>query len=67
MLKTRYLLKVVGFETGRIKKWEEELNLWGKVPDQKLFKTRLDYLSGKINASNAVITKCEEEIKNLSK
>ena len=67
VLKTRYLLKVVGFETGRIKKWEEELKPLGKVPDQKLFKTRLDYLSGKINASNAVITKCEEEIKNLSK
>ncbi|CAI4049163.1 hypothetical protein N7582_004604 [Saccharomyces uvarum] len=67
VLKTRYLLKVVGFETGRIKKWEEELKPLGKVPDQKLFKSRLDYLSGKINASNAVINKCEEEIKKLSK
>ena len=30
VLKTRYLLKVVGFETGRIKKWEEELKPLGK-------------------------------------
>ncbi|CCD26820.1 Yme2p NDAI_0I02520 [Naumovozyma dairenensis CBS 421] len=67
VLKTRYLLKVISFETGRIRKWEEELRPLGKISDQKLFKSRLDYLSGKIGASSAVISNCEAEIKELSK
>lgn len=66
ILKTRYLLKVVGFEAGRIKKWEEELRPLGKSGDPKMFKSRLTYLAKKIDASSAVIDKCEEEIKNLS-
>lgn len=67
ILKTRYLLKMVGFETGRIKKWEEELRPLGKSGDPKLFKSRLAYLSKKIDASSAVIDQCEEQIKELSK
>ncbi|CCK70396.1 Yme2p KNAG_0E01300 [Huiozyma naganishii CBS 8797] len=66
VLKTRYLLRVVAFETGRIKKWEEELKPLGKIADQKLFKSRLDYLSGKIKASSQVIDRCESDIKDLS-
>ncbi|QLL30225.1 hypothetical protein HG536_0A00420 [Torulaspora globosa] len=66
ILKTRYLLKVVGFETGRIKKWEEELRPLGKSGDPKLFKSRLAYLSKKIEASSAAIDECEEQIKELS-
>ncbi|CCH60492.1 hypothetical protein TBLA_0C07010 [Henningerozyma blattae CBS 6284] len=67
ILKTRYLLKVIAFETKRIKNWEDELKPLSKVPDQKLFKPRLQYLSGKIVLSNQVINDCEAEIKNLSK
>lgn len=66
ILKTRYLLKVVGFEAGRIKKWEEELRPLGKANDPKMFKSRLTYLAKKIDASSAVIDQCEEEIKRLS-
>lgn len=66
ILKTRYLLKVVGFETGRIKKWEEELRPLGKSGDPKLFKSRLAYLSKKIEASSVVIDQCEDQIKELS-
>lgn len=67
VLKTRYYLKVVNFETGRIKKWEEELRYLGKITDQKLFKSRLEYLSGKINTSSQIINACENEIKDMSK
>lgn len=66
VLMTRYHLKVINFETGRIKKWEEELRALGKVNDQKLFRSRLDYLSKKISTSSDVINKCEEDIKKLS-
>lgn len=66
VLKTRYLLKVIAFETGRIKKWEEELRPLGKSGDPKLFKSRLNYLAKKIDASSAAIDSCEEEIKHLS-
>ncbi|CCF60038.1 hypothetical protein KAFR_0I02590 [Kazachstania africana CBS 2517] len=66
VLKTRYNLKVISFETGRIKKWEEELRPLGKIQDPKLFKSRLDYLSGKIATSSDVINHCETEIKRLS-
>lgn len=67
ILKTRYLLRVVAFETGRIKKWEEELRPLGKVEETKLFKSRLNYLSKKIELSSTVIDDCEAEIKQLSK
>lgn len=67
VLKTSYLLRMVAFESGRIKKWEEELRALGKVSDQKMFKSRLSYLAGKIDASSAVINDCEAEIKELSK
>ncbi|QLG72957.1 hypothetical protein HG535_0E00410 [Zygotorulaspora mrakii] len=67
ILKTRYLLRVVSFETGRIKKWEEELRPLGKVEDTKLFKSRLNYLSKKIELSSSVIDDCEAQIKQLSK
>lgn len=66
VLMTRYHLKVINFETGRIKKWEEELRALGKINDQKLFKSRLDYLSKKITTSSDVINHCEDEIKKLS-
>lgn len=66
ILRTRYLLKVVAFETNRIKKWEEELRPLGKSGDTKLFKGRLEYLSGKIDVSNSVIVAAENEIKKLS-
>ncbi|KAK5960130.1 Yme2p PWA37_002623 [Arxiozyma heterogenica] len=66
VLKTRYLLRVVAFETKRIQKWEEELFPLNNLMDQKPFKARLDYLSGKIKLSSAVIDKCESEIKELS-
>ena len=66
VLKTRYYLKVIGFENGRIKKWEEELPQLGKIKDPKLFKSRVDYLSGKITLSSDVINNCEKMIKELS-
>lgn len=66
VLKTRYYLKVIGFENGRIKKWEEELPQLGKIKDPKIFKSRVDYLSGKISLSSEVINNCEKEIKLLS-
>ncbi|KAL3230951.1 Mitochondrial escape protein 2 [Nakaseomyces bracarensis] len=66
ILMTRYHLRIINFETGRIKKWEEELRALGKVNDQKLFRSRLDYLSKKISTSSEVIDKCEGEIKKLS-
>ena len=66
VLKTRYYLKVIGFENGRIKKWEEELPQLGKIKDPKLFKARVDYLSGKITLSSDVIDNCEKMIKELS-
>lgn len=67
VLKTGYLLRVIGFETARIKKWEEELRSLGKVSDQKMFKSRLGYLAGKIDASSAVIGECESIIQHMSK
>ncbi|CAL9733772.1 mitochondrial escape protein 2 [Monosporozyma servazzii] len=67
VLKTRYLLRVVAFETGKIKKWEEELFPLNNIADQKLFKHRLEYLSGKIKISSDIIDQCEAEIKELSK
>ncbi|CAL9729296.1 mitochondrial escape protein 2 [Monosporozyma unispora] len=67
VLKTRYLLRVVAFETGKIKKWEEELFPLNNLVDQKLFKSRLEYLSGKVKISSDIIDKCEAEIKELSK
>ena len=66
VLKTRYYLKVIGFENGRIKKWEEELPQLGKIKDPKLFKARVDYLSGKITLRSDVINNCEKMIKELS-
>ncbi|AQZ13493.1 YME2 (YMR302C) [Zygosaccharomyces parabailii] len=66
ILRTRYLLKVVGFETNRIKKWEEELRPLGKSGETKLFKERLNYLSKKIEISSDIINNCEDEIKRLS-
>ncbi|BAO42513.1 mitochondrial escape protein 2 [Kluyveromyces marxianus] len=67
VLRTSYLLRMITFETGRIKKWEEELKALSKVSDQKSFRSRLNYLGGKIEGSSAVINNCEEEIKKLSK
>lgn len=67
VLRTSYLLRMVTFETGRIKKWEEELRALGKVSDQKMFRSRLAYLAGKIDASSAAIDDCESEVKELSK
>ena len=66
VLKIRFYLKVISFETGRIRTWEEELRPLGKIADQKLFKSRLEYLSGKINLSNQTIKDCEAKIKDLS-
>lgn len=66
VLKTRYLLKVIAFENKRIQNWETELRPLSKVPDQKMFKPRLEYLSGKIKLSSSVIKQCEEDIKKLS-
>lgn len=66
VLRTRYFFKVIGFENERIKKWEEELPQLGKIKDPKLFKTRVDYLSGKIAVSSEVIKNCENQIKELS-
>ncbi|KAH3898993.1 probable Mitochondrial escape protein 2 [Saccharomycodes ludwigii] len=66
VLKTGYYLRVIAFETGRIRKWEEELRLLGKVSDQKMFKSRLEYLSNKIDLSDKVIDNSENEIKKLS-
>ncbi|EDO16508.1 hypothetical protein Kpol_513p24 [Vanderwaltozyma polyspora DSM 70294] len=66
ILRTRYLLKVITFETGRIKKWEDELRPLGKSGDPKLFRGRFEYLSGKIETSNKVIVASEAEIKALS-
>ena len=66
VLKTRYLLRVVAFETKRIQKWEEELLPLNHLMDQKPFKPRLNYLSKKIKLSSEVIDKCESEIKELS-
>lgn len=67
VLRTSYLLRIVSFETGRIKKWEEELRALGKVSDQKMFKSRLAYLAGKIDSSSSIIDSCESEVKKLSK
>lgn len=67
ILKTRYLLRVVAFETGKIRKWEEELMPLNNIIDQRLFKSRLEYLSGKMKISSDIINKCENEIKELSK
>lgn len=66
VLETGYLLRVVAFETGRIKKWEEELKSLGKVSDQKMFKSRLAYLAAKIDASVSTIEDCESQIKMLA-
>ncbi|SCU98854.1 LAMI_0F16490g1_1 [Lachancea mirantina] len=65
VLETAYLLRVINFETGRIKGWEEELRSLGKVSDQKIFKSRLNYLANKIDASGATIDDCEGKIKTL--
>ena len=66
VLKTRYLLRVVAFETKRIQKWEEELFPLNNLANQKPFESRLDYLSKKIKLSSEVIDRCESEIKELS-
>lgn len=66
VLKTRYLLRVISFETNKIKKWEDELRPLANIVDQKAFKGRLEYLSSKINLSGSIIDQCEAEIKRLS-
>lgn len=66
ILRTRYLIKVIGFETNRIKTWEEELRPLGKSGDSRLFKDRLNYLSKKIEISNTTINDSEAEFKQLS-
>ncbi|AMD21988.1 HFR133Wp [Eremothecium sinecaudum] len=66
VLKTGYLLRLINFETNRIKKWEEELRMLGNVTDQKLFRSRLTYLASKIEASNAIVKDCEDQAKRIA-
>ncbi|AAS54133.1 AGL358Cp [Eremothecium gossypii ATCC 10895] len=67
VLRTGYYLRLIAFETGRIKKWEEELRLLAKVSDQRICKSRLNYLASKIDASSGVINSCEDKVKEMSK
>ncbi|KAH3680764.1 hypothetical protein WICMUC_000115 [Wickerhamomyces mucosus] len=67
ILETSYLLKIVKFESDRIAKFEEELQKFGFMANSKDFKNRIDYLATKIEASNKVILKAEEDIKKFSK
>lgn len=59
------LLGMIEFETNRIRKFIEELNKFKEVPEPKLFKERLQYLSGKIEGGSKVITECEKEMMKL--
>lgn len=65
ILKTSYYLQIIAFETKRILKWEEELKAF-KEQNEKLFKSRLTYLSNKIQLSSDVIDNAEASIKKLS-
>lgn len=59
------LLGQIQFETNRIRKFIEELNKFKEVPEPKLFRERLQYLSGKIEGGSKVITECEKEMVKL--
>lgn len=59
------LLGKIEFETNRIRKFIEELNKFKEVPEPKLFKERLQYLSGKIEGGSKVIAECEKEMLKL--
>jgi hypothetical protein len=59
------LLGQIEFETNRIRKFIEELNKFKEVPEPKLFKERLNYLSGKIEGGSKVIAECEKQMMRL--
>lgn len=59
------LLGKIEFETNRIRKFIEELNKFKEVPEPKLFKERLQYLSGKIEGGSKVVAQCEKEMIKL--
>ncbi|TID28553.1 hypothetical protein CANINC_002426 [Pichia inconspicua] len=59
------LLGKIEFETNRIRKFIEELNKFKEVPEPKLFKERLQYLSGKIEGGSKVVAECEKQMLQL--
>jgi len=67
LLKTAYYIKIVGFEAGRIQKWEDEIKNFKYVQENgKSFKPRLDYLANKIKISSEIIDNAEGEIKKFA-
>lgn len=68
LLKAAYYIKIVAFEAGRIKKWEEELkNFKYQQENNKMFKPRLEYLANKIKISSDIIDESEAKVKEYSK
>lgn len=59
------LLGKIEFETNRIRKFADDLSKFKEVPEPKLFKERLKYLGGKIEAGTASINQCEQEMLKL--
>ncbi|KAG0680324.1 mitochondrial escape protein 2 [Pichia californica] len=59
------LLGKIEFETNRIRKFAEDLGKFKETPEPKLFKERLKYLSGKIEAGTTVINECEQDMAKL--
>lgn len=59
------LLGKIEFETNRVRKFVDELNRFKEVPEPKLFRERLQYLSGKIEGGSKIITQCEKEMLKL--
>jgi hypothetical protein len=59
------LLGKIEFETNRIRKFIEELNRFKEVPESRLFRERLQYLSGKIEGGSKIVTQCEKEMLKL--
>ncbi|CEP20458.1 unnamed protein product [Cyberlindnera jadinii] len=65
VLETAYLYRLIAFETGKIQKWEKELESLAWYTNKREFNSRMQYLANKIEGSNSTILDAEEQIKKL--
>lgn len=65
VLETAFLYRLISFETAKIQKWEQELDSLSMYTNKKEFSPRIQFLAGKIDASNQVILGSEQTIKSL--
>lgn len=66
VLETAYLYKLIAFENEKIKKLENELEVYGYFTGQKEVRNRLSWIAGKIDVANNNVLNAEQEIKRLA-